>query len=225
MRWKMKLAISALTKFVIGLLLVAALVFLPAGTMNFVGGWLFLTVLFVPIFLLGIVLLIKSPDLLKKRLDSKEKQSTQKGVVALSGLMFLGGFVLAGLDCRFGWSSVPLWVTITATMLFVISYALYAEVMRENAYLSRTIKVEENQKVVSTGLYGIVRHPMYSVTILMFLMIPLILGSWYALIVFAIYPILMAIRVIDEEKLLIKELDGYIEYKQKVKYRLIPFVW
>lgn len=221
----MKLAISALTKFLIGLLLVAALVFLPAGTMNFVGGWLFLTVLFVPIFVLGMVLLIKSPDLLKKRLDSKEKQSTQKGVVALSALMFLGGFVLAGLDCRFGWSSVPLWVTITATMLFVVSYLLYAEVMRENAYLSRTIKVEENQKVVSTGLYGIVRHPMYSVTILMFLMIPLILGSWYALIVFAIYPILMAIRVIDEEKLLTKELDGYIEYKQKVKYRLIPFVW
>lgn len=221
----MKLAISALTKFVIGLLLVAALVFLPAGTMNFVGGWLFLTVLFVPIFVLGMVLLIKFPDLLKKRLDSKEKQSTQKGVVALSGLMFLGGFVLAGLDFRFGWSSVPLWVTITATILFVVSYLLYAEVMRENAYLSRTIKVEENQKVVSTGLYGIVRHPMYSVTILMFLMIPLILGSWYALIVFAIYPILMAIRAIDEEKLLIKELDGYIEYKQKVKYRLIPFVW
>ena len=221
----MKLVVSALIKFLVGLLLVAALVFLPAGTLQFMGGWLFLTVLFVPIFLLGIVLLIKSPDLLKKRLDVKEKQSAQKGVVALSGLMFLGGFILAGLDFRFGWSKVPFWVTITATVLFVVSYLLYAEVMRENAYLSRTIKVEETQKVVSTGLYGIVRHPMYSVTILMFMMIPLILGSWYALIVFAIYPILMAIRVIDEENLLTKELVGYAEYKQKVKYRLIPFVW
>ena len=221
----MKLLIGAVTKFLAGLLLVAALVFLPAGTFDFLGGWLFLGVLFIPIFILGIILLIKSPDLLKKRLDAKEKQSTQKGVVALSGLMFLGGFVLAGLDYRFSWSKVPLWVTITAMTLFVISYVLYAEVMRENAYLSRTIKVEENQKVISTGLYGIVRHPMYSVTILMFMMIPLILGSWCALIVFAIYPILMAIRVLDEEKLLTKDLDGYAEYKQKVKWRLIPFVW
>ena len=221
----MKLVANALAKFLIGLVLVSALVFLPAGTLHFVGGWLFLAVLFVPIFILGIVLLIKSPELLRKRLDGKEKVATQKGVVALSGLMFLGGFVVAGLDFRFVWSNLPLWIVITATVLFIASYVLYAEVMRENAYLSRTIKVEQNQKVVTTGLYGVVRHPMYFATILMFLMIPLILGSWYALIVFAIYPILMAIRVIDEEKLLTKELDGYYEYKQKVKWRLIPFVW
>ena len=167
----------------------------------------------------------RSPEFLKKRLDAKEKQGTQKGVVAFSGLMFIAGFVVAGLDFRFGWSNMPLWVVVTASILFLISYALYAEVMRENAYLSRTVKVEEGQTVVDTGLYGIVRHPMYAVTILLFLMIPLVLGSWYALTVFAFYPAIIVIRLKDEEELLTKELAGYAEYKQKVKYRIIPFIW
>ena len=173
----------------------------------------------------GFVMLFKSPDFLKKRLDAKEKQATQKGVLAFSCLMFIAGFVVAGLDFRFDWSYMPDWVVIAASALFLIAYGLYAEVMRENAYLSRTIKVEEGQKVVDTGLYGIVRHPMYAVTILLFLMIPLILGSWYALIAFAFYPAIIVIRLKDEEKLLTRELPGYAEYKQKVKYRIIPFIW
>ena len=162
---------------------------------------------------------------MEKRLDAKEKQATQKGVLAFSGLMFIGGFVVAGLDFRFGWSQIPDVVVTVAAILFLLSYGLYAEVMRENAYLSRTIKVEEGQTVVDTGLYGIVRHPMYMVTILLFLMIPLVLGSWYALIAFAFYPVIITVRLLDEEKLLTRELPGYAEYKKKVKYRLIPFVW
>ena len=173
----------------------------------------------------GFVMLRKSPAFLKKRLDAKEKQTTQKGVIAFSGLMFVAGFVLAGLDFRFGWSDMPDWVVITASVLFLLAYALYAEVMRENTYLSRTIKVEEGQTVVDTGLYGIVRHPMYAATILLFLMMPLVLGSWYALIVLACYPAIIAVRLKDEEDLLTKELPGYAAYKQKVKYRLIPFIW
>ena len=167
----------------------------------------------------------KSPDFLKKRLDAKEKQATQKGVLAFSGLMFIAGFVVAGLDYRFGWSAMPSWVVITASVLFLVAYALYAEVMRENAYLSRTIKVEKGQTVVDTGLYGIVRHPMYAVTILLFLMIPLVLGSWYALIAFAFYPAIIIVRLKDEEALLTRELPGYEDYKKKVKFRLIPFIW
>ena len=221
----MKLAVEALIKFTCGLLLVGLLLFLPAGTLSYTYGWLFVGLLFVPMLIAGFIMLAKSPGFLKKRLDAKEKQSAQKGVVALSGLMFLAGFVVAGLDFRFGWSDMPTWVVITASALFLIAYVLYAEVMRENAYLSRTIKVEEGQKVVDTGLYGIVRHPMYAVTILLFMMIPLILGSWYALIAFAFYPIIIIVRLTEEEKLLTKELPGYAEYKQKVKYRIIPFVW
>jgi protein-S-isoprenylcysteine O-methyltransferase Ste14 len=221
----MKLLISALIKFTCGLLLVGLLVFLPAGTIAFSGGWLLIGLLFVPMLIAGFVMFFKSPDFLAKRLDAKEKQSTQKGVLAFSGLMFVGGFVVAGLDFRFGWSTIPIWGVITASVLFVLAYALYAEVMRENAYLSRTIKVEAGQKVVDTGLYGIVRHPMYMATILLFLMIPLILGSWYALIVFAFYPAIIIVRLKDEEALLTRELPGYAEYKQKVKYRIIPFVW
>ena len=221
----MKLAVEALIKFTCGLLLVGLLLFLPAGTLSYTYGWLFVGLLFVPMLIAGFIMLAKSPGFLKKRLDAKEKQSAQKGVVALSGLMFLAGFVVAGLDFRFGWSDMPTWVVITASALFLIAYVLYAEVMRENAYLSRTIKVEEGQKVVDTGLYGIVRHPMYAVTILLFMMIPLILGSWYALIAFAFYPIIIIVRLTEEEKLLTKELPGYAEYKQKVKYRIIPYVW
>ncbi len=221
----MKLLVEALTKFTCGLLLVGLLIFLPAGTIAYTYGWLLMGLLFGPMLIAGFVMLAKSPDFLAKRLDAKEKQATQKGVLAFSGLMFIVGFVVSGLDFRFGWSQMPLWVTVTASVLFLAAYALYAEVMRENAYLSRTIKVEQGQKVVDTGLYGIVRHPMYMTTILLFLMIPVILGSWYALIVFGFYPAIIIVRLKDEEKLLTRELPGYAEYKQKVKYRMIPFVW
>ena len=221
----MKLLVEALTKFICGLLLVGALIFLPAGTFCYTYGWLLLGLLFGPMLIAGAVMLFKSPDFLKKRLDAKEKQGAQRGVVAFSGLMFIGGFVVAGLDFRFGWSAVPIWVIITASVLFLAAYALYAEVMRENAYLSRTVKVEEGQTVVDTGLYGIVRHPMYAVTILLFLMIPLVLGSWYALIVFAVYPVIIVVRIKHEEELLTRQLPGYDTYKRKVKYRIIPFIW
>lgn len=221
----MKLVINALTKFLIGAALLGMLIFLPAGTIEYFGGWIFIGVLFVPMLIMGIVMLIKSPALLEKRLDGKEKRSGQKGVVALSGLMFLGGFILSALDFRFAWSNVPIWLTVISAVLFLIGYALYAEVMRENAYLSRTIEVQEGQKVISTGLYGIVRHPMYLATLLMFLPVPLILGSFWGLIPFALYPVVIIARIVDEEKLLEQELDGYKEYKSKVKYRLIPFIW
>lgn len=221
----MKLLFSALTKFLCGLLLVGLLLFLPAGTLAYTYGWLFVGLLFVPMLIAGFVMLFKSPALLEKRLDAKEKQGTQKGVVALSGLMFIAGFVVAGLDYRYGWSQMPAFVTAIASVLFLLAYVLYAEVMRENAYLSRTVKVEEGQKVVDTGLYSVVRHPMYMATILLFLMMPLILGSWYALIVFAFYPAIILVRLKDEEDLLIRELPGYAAYKQKVKYRIIPFIW
>lgn len=221
----MKLLVEALTKFACGLLLVGLLIFLPAGTFGYTYGWLFVGLLFIPMLIAGFVMFRKSPEFLKKRLDAKEKQGKQKGVVALSGLMFTAGFVVAGLDFRFSWSDMPAWVVVAAAVLFLIAYALYAEVMRENAYLSRAIKVEQGQTVVDTGLYGIVRHPMYAATILLFLMIPLMLSSWYALIAFGFYPAIIVVRLKDEEELLTKELLGYAEYKQKVKYRTIPFVW
>jgi protein-S-isoprenylcysteine O-methyltransferase Ste14 len=221
----MKLVIEALTKFACGLLMVGLLIFLPAGTLNFTYGWLLVGLLFGPMLIAGFVMLFKSPEFLKKRLDAKEKQAAQKGVLAFSGLMFIAGFVVAGLDFRFGWSRVPHWLVITASVLFLVAYGLYAEVMRENAYLSRTVKVEQGQTVVDTGLYAIVRHPMYMVTILLFLMIPLVLGSWYALIVFGFYPAIIVVRLKDEEELLTRELNGYAEYKKKVKYRILPFIW
>ena len=221
----MKLLIEALTKFACGLLLVGLLIFLPAGTLDFTYGWLLICLLFIPMLIAGFVMFVKSPDFLKKRLDAKEKQDTQKGVVAVAGLMFIVGFVVAGLDYRFGWSQMPDWIVVAAAVVFLVDYALYAEVMRENVYLSRTIKVEEGQKVVDTGLYSIVRHPMYTVTIEMFMMMPLVLGSWYALIVFAVYPAVIIVRLKDEEALLTKELPGYEEYKKRVKYRIFPFIW
>jgi len=221
----MKLLINALTKFTCGLLMVCLLIFLPAGTLHYGKGWLLIGLLFVPMLIAGFVMLHKAPKFLEKRLDVKEKQATQKGVVAFSGIMFIAGFVVAGLDFRFGWSAMPLWMTVAASVLFLAAYALYAEVMRENAYLSRTIKVEEGQTVVDTGLYGIVRHPMYMATILLFLMMPVVLGSWYALIIFAAYPAIIIVRLKDEETLLTRELPGYAEYKTKVRYRIIPFVW
>ena len=221
----MKLLWEALSKFTCGLLLVGLLLFLPAGTLRYPGGWLLIGLLFVPMLVAGFVMLVKSPEFLRKRLDAKEKQTAQKGVLAFSAVMFIAGFLVAGLDCRFGWSEMPGWVVTAASVLFLTAYALYAEVMRENAYLSRTVKVEEGQTVVDTGLYGVVRHPMYAVTILLFLMMPLILGSWYALIAFAFYPVVIAVRLKDEEALLTRELPGYAAYKEKVRYRLLPFIW
>ena len=211
--------------FTCGLLLVGLLLFLPAGTLRFPGGWWLLCLLFVPMLAAGLVMFFKAPALLVRRLDVKEKQSAQKGVLAFSGVMFIGGFTVAGLDFRFGWSRVPSWVVVTAAALFLVAYGLYGEVLRENAYLSRTVKVEAGQTVIDTGLYGIVRHPMYMATILLFLMMPLILGSWYALTVFAGYPVIIAVRLKDEEDLLTRELPGYGAYKQKIRYRLIPFIW
>ena len=221
----MKLLFNAVSKFVTGLLLVGALIFLPAGTMNYGGGILFILLLFVPVFLLGVILFVKAPDLLKSRLNGKETEKTQKGVVGFSALIFLSGFIVAGLDFRFCRSTVPKSVVIIASVLFLAAYGIYAEVMRENSYLSRTIEVQENQRVVDTGLYGIVRHPMYAATILLFLMIPLILGSWWSLLCFIVYPILIAVRIKNEEDVLSEQLEGYNEYKQKVKYKLVPFIW
>jgi len=221
----MKLLFQALTKFLVGLGFVGALLFLPAGGFHYVNGWLFLALLFIPILILGFVLYVKSPELLKKRLNSKEKQQIQKAVVGVSALLFVGGFVIAGLDHRFGWSLVPTWVVILASVILLLSYALYAEVMRENAYLSRTIEVQENQKVVDTGLYGIVRHPMYAATIWIFLSIPVVLGSWWSLLCFLPYVAVIVIRIRNEEAVLSRELTGYEAYQKKVKYRLIPFIW
>lgn len=220
-----KLFIEAITKFLLGVILVGLLIFLPAGTLSFFNGWLFMLILFVPMFFAGIVMTFKNPELLRKRLDLKEKESEQSLVIKLSGLMFLAGFIIAGLGYRFNWYTLTKSVSVCASVVFLLAYILYAEVFRENTYLSRTIQVEENQKVIDTGLYGIVRHPMYSVTLLLFLSIPLILGSIYSFILFLAYPFIIAKRINNEEQLLEKELKGYKEYKQKVKYRLIPFVW
>lgn len=220
-----KLFFSAIVKFLLGVVLVGVLVFLPAGTLNFFGGWLFMLILFVPMFFAGIVMMIKNPKLLESRLDAKEKQKEQSLVVKLSGLMFVVGFIVAGLDFRFSWLPMPRAVSIIAGVLFLIAYILYAEVLRENTYLSRTIEVQEGQKVIDTGLYGIVRHPMYTATLLLFLSMPLVLGSLISFAVFLAYPAIIIIRLKNEEKFLEKELEGYAEYKQKVKYRLIPFIW
>lgn len=219
------LFLQAIIKFIAGVILVGILIFLPAGTFAYSQGWLFMTILFVPMFGAGIVMMFKNPDLLRKRLNAKEKQAEQSVVVKLSGLMFLVGFVLAGLNFRFGWIILPGWVSKGAVILFLLSYLLYAEVLRENTYLSRTIEVQENQKVIDTGLYGIVRHPMYSATVILFLSMPLVLGSILSFVVFLAYPLIIAKRIRNEEEVLEEGLEGYKEYKQKVKYRLVPFVW
>lgn len=222
---KIKLFFQAIIKFVLGVISVGLLIFLPAGTISFFNGWLFMGMLFIPMFFAGIIMMIKNPTLLQNRLNAKEKQKEQGLVIKLSGLMFLIGFVLAGLGIRFHWYTLPEGVVYGASIVFLIAYILYAEVLRENTYLSRTIEVQENQKVIDTGLYGIVRHPMYSVTLLLFLSMPLILGSIFAFIIFLAYPFIIAKRIKGEEEFLEKELVGYHEYKQKVKFRLIPFVW
>ena len=220
-----KLFIQAITKFMIGIVLVGVLVFLPAGTLSYFNGWLFMGILFIPMFCAGIIMMLKNPELLRRRLNAKEKQEEQSNVVKMSGLMFLLGFVVAGLGARLEWYMLPKAVVLVFVAMFLLAYALYAEVLRENTYLSRTIEVQENQKVIDTGLYGIVRHPMYSATLLLFLSMPLVLGSIYSFIIFLAYPFIIAKRIKGEEEFLERELVGYREYKQKVKYRLIPFIW
>jgi len=221
----LKLFVQAIAKFLLGVILVGTLIFLPAGTFDYMGGWLLMGILFVPMFGAGIVMMIKNPALLASRLDGKEKLKKQSAVVKLSGLMFICGFTAAGLGVRFGWYMLPWSVSVGAAAVFLASYIIYAEVLRENAYLSRTIKVQKNQKVIDTGLYGIVRHPMYAATLILFLSMPIVLGSLWSFVIFLAYPMIIAARIKNEEEFLEKELDGYREYRKKVKYRLIPFVW
>jgi len=220
-----KLFLQAVAKFSGGLVLVGLLLFVPAGTFAWPDAWLLIGILFVPMFAAGLILMKKNPELLKKRLNAREEQGEQRKVIALSGLMFACAFVAAGLNFRFGWIRLPRWIPLAAAVLFLAAYALYAEVLRENAYLSRTIEVQENQKVVDTGLYGIVRHPMYMTTLLLFLMMPLVLGSVISFVILLFYIPLIAKRIRNEEEVLKTGLDGYRDYMEKVRYRLIPFVW
>ena len=220
-----KLLLQALIKFFSGLIIVGMLLFLPAGSFKYLNAWLFIGLLFIPMFIAGIILMFVNPDLLKRRLDAKEKEKEQKGVILGSGVMFFLGFIIAGLNYRYSWTSISNTIVIISSILFLISYIIYGEVLRENAYLSRTIEVQNDQKVIDTGLYGIVRHPMYAVTILLFLTMPLILGSVISFIIFLIYPIIISKRIKNEEAFLEKNLKGYIEYKKKVKYKIIPYVW
>ena len=222
---KKKLFAQAISKYLLGVFLVGTILFLPAWSFSYWNAWLFMGILFVPMFIAGIVMLGKNPELLQKRLDAKEKEAEQKSVVASSGLMFLASFIVAGLDWRFGWTNMPNWMVWAATGLFLLSYVLYAEVLRENTYLSRTIEVQENQKVIDTGLYGIVRHPMYMATMILFLTMPLVLDSLYSFIIMLVYIPIIAKRIRNEEKVLEESLPGYKEYKQKVKYKVIPFIW
>ena len=220
-----KLFLQAIIKFLLGVLIIGILLFIPAGTIEYWNAWLFMGLLFIPMFIVGIIMMIKNPDLLRKRLNAKENEKTQKIVIAISGIMFILGFVCAGLNFRYSWITLPNIVIIISSIVFVIAYILYGEVLRENAYLSRTIEVQENQKVIDTGLYRIVRHPMYAVTLLLFLLIPLILGSIISFFIFLIYPIIIAKRIKNEEEVLEKNLEGYKEYKNKIKYKMIPFIW
>lgn len=221
----MKLLVNALVKFILGIVLVMLLVFIPAGTLSYFNGWLFIGLLFIPMFIFGIYLFFKKPELLRRRLNNKEKEGTQKFVVLISALLFIGGFIVCGLDYRYGFSKLPDYIVIIGSVMLLIGYALYIEVMRENEYLLRTIEIEKEQKVVDTGLYGLVRHPMYLSVILLFLSFPLVLGSLYGFYIFLIFPLVLIIRIRNEEKILVKELKGYSKYKLKVKYKLIPFIW
>ena len=220
-----KLFFEAILKFLLGVILVGALIFLPAGSLCYLGGWLLMGLLFVPMFIAGIVMMIRSPELLARRLNGKENLSEQGTVVKLSGLMFLLGFIVSGLGYRFGWFTLPKGVTIIGAVLFIVSYAMYAVVLKQNVYLSRTVAVEEDQRVIDSGLYSVVRHPMYSATLLLFLSMPLILGSLYALLIFLAYPAIIIKRLKSEEQFLSENLPGYRDYLKKVKYRLIPFIW
>ena len=220
-----KLLAQGLLKMLSGMLIVGLVLFLPAGSWNYFNGWLFCGLLFLPMLVLGALLLWKAPALLEKRLNTKEQEKTQMAVVAVSSLLFLAAFVAAGLDFRFGWTHVPIWLVCLAAVLQLAAYGLYAEVMRENAWLSRTVEVQENQKVIDTGLYGIIRHPMYTATILLFLAMPLVLGSWVSFAIMLFFPVVIVFRIRNEEQVLETGLAGYREYKQRVRYRLLPFIW
>lgn len=220
-----KLFVKAITKFLSGLILVGLLLFLPAGTFAYPQGWLLMGILFVPMFIAGLIMMKKSPELLRKRLNVKEEQAEQKTVILLSGLMFLASFIIAGLNFRFGWIRLPLWVSYAAALLFLAGYVLYAEVLRENVWLSRTVEVQENQKVIDTGLYGIVRHPMYMSTLILFLAMPLVLGSVISFVIMLLYIPIIAKRIRNEEQVLENGLEGYAEYRKRVRYKVIPFVW
>ena len=220
-----ELFFQGITKFLFGVVLLGVLIFLPAGTFSYWQGWIFMGVLFIPMFVAGLIMMAKSPELLRKRLNAKEKQSEQKVVLILSGLMFLAAFVVAGLNYRFKWIVLPDMVTYIGTVLFLLSYALYAEVLKENVYLSRTVEVQDNQKVIDTGLYGIVRHPMYMATLVLFLSMPLILGSIISFVIMLVYIPIIAKRIRNEEKVLEEGLEGYSDYKKKVKNKVIPFIW
>lgn len=220
-----KLFIEALTKFLLGIVSVALLIFLPAGTLKYWNGWLFMAILFIPMFVAGIVMYVKKPELLERRLKINEEQKEQKIITKLNGIMFVVGFIVAGLDYRFGWSVLAEWISVVASFIFIVAYLLYAEVLRENLYLSRVIEIAEGQKVIDTGLYSFVRHPMYFITLFLFLAMPIVLGSLYSFLIFLMHPLIIVCRINNEEKLLEKELEGYREYKETVKYRLIPFLW
>ena len=220
-----KLFRQALIKFFAGLLMISLLLFIPAGTCSFWQAWLLIGILFIPMFIAGLVMMKKCPELLRKRLNVKEEQTEQKEVIVLSGLMFLAAFIAAGLQFRFKWLMLPDWISYAAAVIFLLAYALYAEVLRENAYLSRTVEVQENQKVIDTGLYGVVRHPMYMSTLLLFLSMPLVLGSVISFVIMLLYIPIISKRIRNEEQVLEKGLEGYADYKKRVKYRVIPFVW
>ena len=220
-----KLFIQGISRFFAGLLAVSLLLFLPAGTFRYPQAWLLIGILFVPMFIAGLVMMKKNPELLKKRLNVKEKETEQREVILLSGMMFLAAFILAGLSFRFGWLMLPLPASIIAAVVFLAAYAVYAEVLRENTYLSRTIEVQENQKVIDTGLYGIVRHPMYMATVFLFLAMPLVLGCVISFVIMLCYVPIIAKRIRNEEQVLAEGLQGYEEYRKKVKYRMIPFIW
>ena len=220
-----KLFFQAIVKYISGLALFGALLFVPAGTIRYPNGWLLIIVLFVPMLIAGIVMMFKNPELLKKRLNAKEEEKAQKAVIAFSGIMFLAAFVVAGLNFRWKWFLLPRWAVILGTVIFLLAYAVYAEVLRENTFLSRTVEVQENQKVIDTGLYGLVRHPMYSATLFLFLSMGIILGSLLSFAILFLYIPIIAKRMKNEEKVLEEGLEGYQEYKSKVKYKVIPFVW
>lgn len=220
-----KLLIQAMVKYLLGLIVVSILLFVPAGTIYYWNAWLLIVILSIPMLIVGVVLAVKNPELLRKRLNAKEKESEQRTVIFFSALMYIVGFALAGLNYRWNWLVLPKWLVFAAAVVFILGYLLFAEVLRENTYLSRTVEIQENQKVIDTGLYGIVRHPMYTATLLLFLSMPIVLGSLFSFLVFLIYPFITVKRIKNEEEVLEKNLEGYIEYKKRVRYRLIPYIW
>lgn len=221
----MKLLVQTITKFILGLVMIGLILFLPAGTFEFWNAWLFMGLLFIPMFFVGLILWLKDKELLKKRLNGKEKEKAQKNVILLTLIIFICSFVVAGLDFKYDWSRLPMWTIVTGSIILLVAYVLYIEVMRENTYLSRTVEIQENQKVIDTGLYSIVRHPMYMATTFLYLSFPLVLGSLIAFIIFLPFPFVLAKRIKNEEEVLEKGLEGYKEYKEKVKYKMIPFIW